>query len=336
MKPHTPCWCLFLLLICLASFVTHAQDDDRKLAVKAYQSGDYAKASDLFKKITKQNASDAQAWFYLGNTYIKRDKFKDAIAALEHAADLQPKNDNYLAGLAYAYLVSGGYGATVKAAEALSVNPKNTDAHYVIGMASLMNGSLSTAYEKANRIIELDPTYAMAYRLKYQALLASFVIQTGTVLRQPETRLDLLSEAAEALEKYISLSDAATRSAFQERLESLKFFAQYYSIPENRVFLAGNIPPAPDPGTTGIKILNKPRPGYTDRARSKRITGTITLLVEFGADGRIGHILVLRSLEPSLDEAVIKAAREIKFVPPTRNGIPIGNVRSIEYTFSLY
>jgi TonB family protein len=85
-----------------------------------------------------------------------------------------------------------------------------------------------------------------------------------------------------------------------------------------------------------LKILSKPRPSYTDSARSKGISGTIRLLVEFSADGKIGSILVLQSLENGLDQEAVKAAGKIKFETQKQNGTPVSVVKTIEYSFMVY
>ena len=98
----------------------------------------------------------------------------------------------------------------------------------------------------------------------------------------------------------------------------------------------GAPPPPPTGVTQGLKILSKPRPGYTDSARQANIQGTVILRVTFLASGQIGSISPVKGLPSGLTEQAIAAARRISFEPAKRNGIGQSVTRQIEYTFSIY
>lgn len=85
-----------------------------------------------------------------------------------------------------------------------------------------------------------------------------------------------------------------------------------------------------------IRISSKPRANYTDMARKNGIEGTVRLRVTFLASGKIGSILPVSGLRDGLTEQAIAAARNIKFEPATRSGIPVSVVKLVEYNFSIY
>lgn len=96
-------------------------------------------------------------------------------------------------------------------------------------------------------------------------------------------------------------------------------------------------PPARPAGVTqGIKILSKPRPGYTDSARQANIQGTVILRVTFLGSGGIGSISTVKGLPNGLTEQAIAAARRINFEPAKRDGVGQTVTKQIEYTFSIY
>ena len=99
-------------------------------------------------------------------------------------------------------------------------------------------------------------------------------------------------------------------------------------------------PPPPDPKpvgpTEGIKILSKPQPRYTDAARTNNVQGTVTLKVTFSASGQVTGVAPINGLPYGLTEQAIAAARQIRFEPPKRNGVPYSISKSIQYTFSIY
>lgn len=175
----------------------------------------------------------------------------------------------------------------------------------------------------------------MAYLLKAQTLVVSFVQQSNTVIKPAGSRYGLLKEAGESMAKYLSMSPPNEETKFYtEYLESIKFFSDYYNGPDYkpppRTYGVG------DGGITPLKIISKPRASYTNAARQAGVGGTTRLMVGFSANGTISHILVVKPLSHGLSEAAVRAARRIKFVPATRDGKPISVVRQIEYGFTTY
>jgi TonB family protein len=53
--------------------------------IELYRNGDLNGAVKTFKQETRKNKNDADAWYYLGLTYEKREKRKDALKAFEKA-----------------------------------------------------------------------------------------------------------------------------------------------------------------------------------------------------------------------------------------------------------
>ncbi len=95
-------------------------------------------------------------------------------------------------------------------------------------------------------------------------------------------------------------------------------------------------PPRPVGVTQSIKIISKPRPGYTDAARTANIQGTVILRVTFLASGQIGSISSVKGLPNGLTEQAIAAARRITFEPAKRDGVGQSVTKQIEYSFSIY
>lgn len=101
----------------------------------------------------------------------------------------------------------------------------------------------------------------------------------------------------------------------------------------------GNPPPPPARPvgvTQGLKIISKPRPGYTDAARQNNIQGTVILRVTFLGSGQVGSISAIKGLPNGLTEQAIAAARRISFEPAKRDGQGQSVTRQIEYSFSIY
>lgn len=87
---------------------------------------------------------------------------------------------------------------------------------------------------------------------------------------------------------------------------------------------------------SGVTILSKPRPGYTDMARRYMVSGTVRLRVTFEKNAQIGSITALAKLPLGLTQKAISAARQIKFSPAVRRGEPYSVVKVVEFSFILY
>jgi len=101
---------------------------------------------------------------------------------------------------------------------------------------------------------------------------------------------------------------------------------------------AGGAPPPPKRSTVtqNFAITSKPRPGYTDAARTANIQGTVILRVTFLGSGQIGSVSAVKGLPNGLTEQAIAAARRISFTPKTVDGVPQSVTKQVEYTFSIY
>ncbi|CAN5157365.1 hypothetical protein BH20ACI1_BH20ACI1_23290 [soil metagenome] len=96
-------------------------------------------------------------------------------------------------------------------------------------------------------------------------------------------------------------------------------------------------PPKQPVGVTEkIKIISKPKPGYTDQARTNQVQGTVRVRVTFLNSGQIGSVTPVSGLPYGLTEQAIAAAKQIRFEPAKKNGIAQTSVITVEYSFSIY
>lgn len=96
-------------------------------------------------------------------------------------------------------------------------------------------------------------------------------------------------------------------------------------------------PPADPPGpTVGIKILSKPKPGYTDEARVNNVRGVVRVKVTFQSNGSVGAVSVVSGLPHGLTDKAIAAAKQIRFEPAQKNGKPQTQVKTVQFNFNIY
>ena len=87
---------------------------------------------------------------------------------------------------------------------------------------------------------------------------------------------------------------------------------------------------------TKARLIKKPEPAYTEKARGAQITGTVILKCIFAADGTVKNIHVVSGLPYGLTERAIEAARKIKFIPAVKDGKNVSMWMQLEYNFNLY
>lgn len=93
----------------------------------------------------------------------------------------------------------------------------------------------------------------------------------------------------------------------------------------------------PGAGITLPSVVREVKPQYTADAMRAKVQGTVWLECVVMSDGTVGDVKVIRSLDPvfGLDTEAIKAARQWRFVPGMRQGVPVPVIITIELTFTL-
>ncbi len=301
-----------------------------------YDSGKFDQAEQVLRTVTRSRTATPEEWYYLGLSQTRNNKLKDAVSSFNRAIKASPNEAKYQLGLAYVLFLRGDSKAESIAKKVIKLNPNAPDAYYILGMLAYRTGTPVGAYRNAVKAISLDPEHSAAYLLKAESLISSFGNQVGTVVKMEGKRNVLLEEAINDLETYLKKAgNSPSREYAAKTLEAIRLFSEYYGRDDMQ--LQNQLEPEPeDPRKTPLKVLSKPKPSYTDRARSSGIVGTARVLVLFDKSGKVEHILLLRRLGYGLDEAVIAAAKGIRFEPPTLDGEPYSTARLVEYGFSMY
>jgi protein TonB len=88
--------------------------------------------------------------------------------------------------------------------------------------------------------------------------------------------------------------------------------------------------------TENFRIISKPKPPYTDAARTNQVQGRVLLKVTLLASGQVGSITPVQRLPHGLTESAIAAARQIKFTPKKVNGVAQTVIVTLDYGFNMY
>lgn len=91
-----------------------------------------------------------------------------------------------------------------------------------------------------------------------------------------------------------------------------------------------------DQGVTSPRAVKEVDPQYTVDAMKAKIQGTVTLECVVKADGTVGDVRVVKSLDTTygLDDEAVKAARQWRFKPGRKNGKAVPVVIPLDFTFT--
>lgn len=326
----------------LAQQSSEASSAERARGIQLYQQGDTDGALKELRAAVKQKKDDSEAWHYLGLAYSRKDKLRDARKAFEEAVKLRPDFALARSNLAYTLLDLNKLDeASREAQNALALDPANAVSHYVMAVVYMREELPAKALKEAEAALKARDNFQAAWLLRSQALFALSMADTQesadgalppSIEESRAARRAMLKEAADSLDRYLRLEpNAANAEIWREQLETLRFYAglKDKSKDENKVYSSK------DSLTTKVRFLSKPAPPYTAAARDAGIEGTVVLQALFAADGKVKHILAIRSLPKGLTAKAIDAARQIKFIPATKDGHPVSMFYRIEYNFDL-
>jgi TonB family protein len=79
-----------------------------------------------------------------------------------------------------------------------------------------------------------------------------------------------------------------------------------------------------------------PNPGYTDRARKKRLQGTVVLEMVVTPEGNVDDVKVTHGFDPDMDQKAVDTVRQWRFDPGAKDGKPVAVQVSVEVSFRLY
>ena len=88
----------------------------------------------------------------------------------------------------------------------------------------------------------------------------------------------------------------------------------------------------------GVKppvLVKEVKPQYTDDAKTRRVQGNVEVEAVVKTDGTVGDVTVTKSLDPQLDEEAVKATKQWRFRPGTKDGNAVDVLVHIELTFTL-
>ena len=91
----------------------------------------------------------------------------------------------------------------------------------------------------------------------------------------------------------------------------------------------------PGNGVTAPTVVKQVKPQYTADAKEAKVEGVVGLECVVEATGSVGDVTVTRSLDEGLDREAIKAVKQWRFEPGTKDGKAVPVLITLEMTFTL-
>ena len=132
-----------------------------------------------------------------------------------------------------------------------------------------------------------------------------------------------------------TLSKQALYAAMVTFVLSCSLLAAQESSDKNAQSAENDIVYEPGDGLTPPRGIYMPNAEYSEKARRKKISGTVVVELVVTADGKARDVKVTKSLEPSLDHQAIAAVQTWKFEPATKDGKPVAVHIHAEVSFRI-
>jgi len=151
-----------LILIFILMLTSQAlADENLESAKKLFSAEKYKEAKNLLKKVTKEEASNAEAWVLLGDCYTRLGKNKDAIRAYQRGLAIDPEHADAIFRLGVNYTLLGNHSNAIEAyKEVIRIQPRHAEAHFRLGISYDSIGRIGDAFEHYKILKTLDERLA--------------------------------------------------------------------------------------------------------------------------------------------------------------------------------
>lgn len=333
---------IIIFLICL--FTSHlgviAQSAPEHQGIILYHEGKYTESIRILQAATKDKIykKDARLWNFLGLSHLENGDAKKARSALQKAVKLAPQNAVFRTNLAYAYLHTRQQSKAISELDrAIKADSQNLTAYSLRGKIRLWRNDLKGAERDVEMMIATDPGYHHGHILKSEVSLARLgeKVSKDSPITEHAGDFEVILESLKSGAAHCRTEEC--RNAIDQEIENIAAFNTHFNsgktLEERK---RDNEERRADPLYTPLRILENPRPGYTDAARAAGAQGTVLIAILFGQNGQMQHMIVLKRLGHGLDEQAMNAARQIKFEPAKYNGQTISEVKMVQYGFTIY
>ena len=91
----------------------------------------------------------------------------------------------------------------------------------------------------------------------------------------------------------------------------------------------------PGDGVSVPSVVHEVKPEYPREVMQRKVQGSVWMAVVVLANGDVGDVQISKPLDPDLDQEALKAMKQWKFRPGTKDGKPVAVEVTVEMTFTL-
>jgi TonB family protein len=88
--------------------------------------------------------------------------------------------------------------------------------------------------------------------------------------------------------------------------------------------------------TRAAVVVEKPKPEYRKEAGEKDVSGTVVVQLVLSSTGKVRDVSIVEGLSTNQNNAAMKAARQIKFIPAVKDGEQVSQSLTVEYPFQFH
>lgn len=88
-------------------------------------------------------------------------------------------------------------------------------------------------------------------------------------------------------------------------------------------------------GVTSPRLIKEVKPNYTKAAMDRKVEGVVEVEAVILRDGTVGDVTVTNSLDEDLDQEAVRATKQWRFTPGTKDGKAVAVQVQIELAFRL-
>ncbi|WP_299349893.1 tetratricopeptide repeat-containing sulfotransferase family protein [uncultured Shimia sp.] len=221
----------------------------------------------------------AQAYNLRGITYCEIEEFENAVADLQKARELSPKDPSFLSNLGFALSSLEQHDEALDAIKtALEIDPKHLLARYRYATSLTDSGHLEEAIENHYKVLEIDPLHGDAFiqLVHLQSKEDNLALEPrlrkalANAPRRSPVQVDLklamgnlLFQKGEYTEAANFLAQSNAAAAQSRPYDRAAADAEYAEICKRFPIGSADQIPAPNDGLTPIFVIGQPRSGTT-------------------------------------------------------------------------
>jgi len=260
-----------------------------------------------------QSGDTAQKHLDAGQAAYSSKDYGAAMKEFKRAESMDKAKPETYVWLARCYLATNKPKEAVKTLEhAIKVDPGRTEPHLLLARIYYQENNIAKAKQQVELAISAGANGAGVHALRAELFMADD--DPADALKEYELAAQLAQPGDPALPDV------------QVEIDGLKSFLHYQQGPRQT---------SQDSTFQMPRALNRPRPAYSEEARSRHIQGIVKEKALVDHTGQIRTIIFMQRLGYGLDEQAAAATRAMKFQPALKDGQPIAFWVVLEIEFNL-